>query len=185
MEEEPSRAQVTPACRRGGVPRGALSPLPPRSFLTGLFALPPHPRWPGGFISRATWEWPPRAGLRVLLRPSLNLAGDACGGSTSDACHRLLWGRWRYGRHTHAHPALRTCPASLTSTQLPNGAWEFLYWGSPAMLGDREHKQSHSPEPSPVHEVEILLQEARVHGALAELQLCLGIVVHVVDTHLL
>ena len=40
-------------------------------------------------------------------------------------------------------------------------------------------------EPSPVHKVEVLLQEARVHGALAELQLCLGVVVHVVDAHLL
>lgn len=39
--------------------------------------------------------------------------------------------------------------------------------------------------PAPVHEVEILLQEARVHSALAELKLCLWVVVHVVDAHLL
>ena len=40
-------------------------------------------------------------------------------------------------------------------------------------------------EPSPVHEAEVLVQEARVHGALAELQLRLGVVVHIVDAHLL
>lgn len=40
-------------------------------------------------------------------------------------------------------------------------------------------------EPSPVDEVEVFLQEARVHGTLAELQLRLGVVMHVVDAHLL
>lgn len=38
---------------------------------------------------------------------------------------------------------------------------------------------------SPVHCVEVSLQEAVVHSTLAELQVRLGVVVHIVDTHLL
>lgn len=39
--------------------------------------------------------------------------------------------------------------------------------------------------PAPVHGVEILPQEAGVHRTLAELQLRAGVIVHVVDAHLL
>lgn len=38
---------------------------------------------------------------------------------------------------------------------------------------------------SPVDCMEVFLQEAVIHSALAELQLRLGVVVHIVDTHLL
>lgn len=38
---------------------------------------------------------------------------------------------------------------------------------------------------SPVNLVEVFLEVAVIHSTLAELQLCLGVVVHVVDTHLL
>jgi len=36
----------------------------------------------------------------------------------------------------------------------------------------------------PVHEVEVAVQVARIHGAFAQLQLRLGVVVHVVHAHL-
>lgn len=36
----------------------------------------------------------------------------------------------------------------------------------------------------PVHEVEVSVQVARIHSTFAQLQLGLGVVVHVVHTHL-
>ena len=56
--------------------------------------------------------------------------------------------------------------------------------GFPCRAWDGRHG-GHTPRgPSPVDKVEVLLQEAGVHGALAELQPRLRVVVHVVDAHL-
>lgn len=93
-------------------------------------------------------------------------------GWISDACRRLPRGRCRYGC-PWAFPGFFLLPRSLTGP------------GS-LCAGDQDGERSRpTPEPSPVHEVEIFLQEAGVHGALAELQLRLGVVVHIVDAHLL
>lgn len=93
-------------------------------------------------------------------------------GWISDACRRLPRGRCRYGC-PWAFPGFLLLPRSLTGP------------GS-LCTGDRDGERSRpTPEPSPVHEMEIFLQEAGIHGALAELQLRLGVVVHIVDAHLL
>ena len=76
----------------------------------------------------------------------------------------------------------QTRPGLLTLPQLPDGGGG----GGPPPRPGTETPGRHTPvELSPVHQVEILPQETRVHGAFADLQLRLGVVVDVVDAHLL
>ena len=92
-------------------------------------------------------------------------------------------GGWGPGCQVPAHlaPGLPAFAQGLEGL----GLGECSGLGFPCRARDGRHG-GHTPrEPSPVHKAEVLLQEAGVHGALAEFQPRLRVVVHVVDAHLL